>query len=63
MLSIVDFLCRCHHRHISRPVAPIRKRGVPQGQTYVVCLDCGRQFAFDGAAWQVGKPLAGAAGR
>ena len=55
--SIVHFLLRCHHRHLSRPLAPVRKRGVPQGQNYVVCLDCGTHLAYDTTAWQVGRPL------
>lgn len=56
MGSIAGFPFRCRHKHLSRPVAPVRKRGVSQGETYVVCLDCGTQFAYDTLAWQVGKP-------
>lgn len=55
--SVLNRLFPCGHKHLSRPVAPIRKHGIPQGETYVVCLDCGQQFAYDSKEWKVGKPL------
>jgi hypothetical protein len=57
MNSVVNRVFRCRHKRLSRPVAPVRRRGVPQGETYVVCLDCGGQFAYDSLAWRVGRPL------
>jgi hypothetical protein len=33
---------------------------VPQGQTYVVCLDCGKQFGYDLETMRIGGPLASA---
>ena len=33
------------------------KGGIPQGQTYVVCLECGKQFAYDVDEMRIGKPL------
>ena len=33
------------------------KGGVPHGRTYVVCLDCGKQFAYDLQEMRVGRPL------
>ena len=63
MRSIANCLFRCHHRHLSRPVTPVRQHGVPQGETYVVCLDCGRQFTYDTLAWHVGGPIANSATR
>ncbi len=45
--SVLNLLFRCAHRRLTRPVTPVSKAGVPQGGTYVVCLDCGKQFAYD----------------
>jgi DNA-directed RNA polymerase subunit RPC12/RpoP len=55
--SVANLLFRCSHRRLTRPVTPVSKAGVPHGQTYVVCLDCGKQFSYDLAEMRVGKPL------
>ncbi len=56
--SVLNLLFRCPHRRLTRPVTPVGRRGGPQGQTYVVCLDCGKQFAYDFDHMRIGKPLA-----
>ncbi len=55
--SLVNLVFRCSHSRLTRPVTPVSKAGVPHGQTYVVCLDCGKQFAYDLREMRVGKPL------
>jgi hypothetical protein len=35
-------------------MAPVRHRGAPQGDSYVVGLDCGRRFAYDAKQWRIG---------
>jgi len=55
--TVLKWLLHCHHRRLSRPVAPIRKHGIAQGEPYVVCLDCGQQFAYDPQAMRLGRPL------
>ena len=55
--SVVNLLFRCSHRRLTRPVTPVSRAGVPHGQTYVVCLDCGKQFSYDLAEMRVGRPL------
>ena len=45
--SITDILFGCAHRRLTRPVTPVNNAGIPQGETYVVCLDCAQQFAYD----------------
>jgi len=30
---------------------------MPQGESYVVCLDCGRHFAYDTLQMRMGEPL------
>jgi hypothetical protein len=35
----------------------VSKAGVPHGDTYVVCLDCAKQFAYDLKEMRIGKPI------
>jgi hypothetical protein len=56
--AIFQTLFGCHHRRITRPITPVRKPGVPSGETSVVCLDCGKQFAYDWNHMRIGKPIA-----
>ena len=54
---LVDLLFRCQHRRLSRPLTLPSKPGDPKGQTYVVCLDCGKHLSYDMNSMQIGKPL------
>ncbi len=62
MDSILNLLFRCPHRRLTRPVTPVSKSGIAHGQTYVVCLDCGKQFAYDLEEMRVGKAIKTSAG-
>ena len=42
--SILEALFGCAHRTTTFPLTPKRKR-----DTYIVCLDCGKEFPYD---WQ-----------
>jgi len=55
--SVLNLLFRCPHRRLTRPVTPVSREGQPQGDTYVVCLDCGKQFRYDTKEMRIGKPL------
>ncbi|HTS25320.1 MAG TPA: hypothetical protein VMH81_05575 [Bryobacteraceae bacterium] len=55
--TLLNLMFRCSHRRLTRPVTPVSKTGVPHGETYVVCLDCGKQFAYDLNEMRVGKPI------
>jgi hypothetical protein len=55
--AMLDRLFGCTHRRMSRPITPISKPGTPGVGTYVVCLDCGRQFAYDWETMRTGKPI------
>lgn len=55
--SLLNLLFRCSHRRLTRPVAPITKAGQPQSQSYVVCLDCGKQFEYDVKEMRMGKAI------
>jgi hypothetical protein len=42
---------------LTRPFTPISKSGVAHGETYVVCLDCAKQFAYDFETMRMGKAI------
>jgi DNA-directed RNA polymerase subunit RPC12/RpoP len=55
--TLLNLLFRCSHRRLTRPVAPITKAGDPPSQSYVVCLDCGKQFEYDLKEMRIGKAI------
>ncbi len=58
MIDLVyNLLFRCPHRRLTRPITPVSKPGVPSGETYVVCLECGKQFYYDWDNMRIGKPI------
>jgi hypothetical protein len=55
--SLLNLLFRCSHRRLTRPVTPITKPGHPYSQSYVVCLDCGKQFEYNLSQMTIGKAI------
>ncbi len=55
--AIFQALFGCHHARLTRPITPVRKPGVPSGETSVVCLECGKQFAYDWSHMRIGKAI------
>ena len=55
--TVLNLLFRCSHRRLTRPLAPITKPGQPQSQSYIVCLDCGKQFEYDLHEMRMGKAI------
>jgi hypothetical protein len=55
--SVLNLLFRCSHRRLTRPITLVIKTGQSHGGTYVVCLDCGRQFAYDFKEMKIGKAI------
>jgi len=55
--TMLNLLFRCPHRRLTRPVAPITKAGQPHSQSYVVCLECGKQFEYDVEHMRIGKAI------
>ncbi len=53
--TVLNLLFRCSHQRLTRPMAPITKAGTPHSQSYVVCLDCGKQFESDLNEMRIGK--------
>ena len=56
--TILNLVFRCSHQRITRPITPASKGVDRSGETYVVCLECGKQFSYDLDAMRVGKPVA-----
>ena len=64
--SLIDTLFGCSHKRTTFPLTPGKMRAGrrPSGSrvgTYVVYLDCGREFAYNWEAMQVWDPVAGRA--
>jgi hypothetical protein len=58
--SILNTLFGCSHSRTTFPLTPGRKTGFPapgatRNGTYVVCLDCGKEFAYDWREMRVGQ--------
>jgi len=61
--TLLNALLGCTHRRTTFPITPSRKAGFsPAGDqrhnTYVVCLDCGKEFGYDWAEMRIGEPVA-----
>jgi len=50
-MPIMDFMLDCTHRHLTSPITikPQQSHSPDERQkgTYVVCLDCGKEFPYD----------------
>jgi hypothetical protein len=64
MVSLFDVLFGCSHKSLSFPITKRRGQRMSTAAsvtgTYVVCLDCGKEFAYD---WQKMKIVSGKAGQ
>lgn len=50
--AVLNLLFRCAHRHLS-PMTPVRKGA----ETFVICHDCGKKFAYDLNKMRIGKAI------
>ena len=58
--SVLNALFGCSHQRTTFPLTPGRKSpafSAPGAKTYVACLDCGKEFAYDWQEMRVGKPV------
>jgi len=56
--SFVNLFFGCSHKRTSFPITPGRTiNGIARGGTYVACLDCGREFAYDWETMQIGEQV------
>ena len=63
--NLLNALWGCSHHRTTFPITPSRKSGFSPapGQrhsTYVVCLDCGKEFGYDWSEMRIGEPVAAA---
>lgn len=54
--TLLNLVFRCAHRRLTRPLTPVSRQDVPC-DTYVVCLDCGKQFEYDLNEMRIGKAI------
>jgi hypothetical protein len=60
--SVVNLVFRCRHKRLTRPVTPVDQISKLRAETYVACLECGKQFSYDTREMRIGKPLPSSAG-
>jgi hypothetical protein len=61
--NFLNLLIGCSHRRTTFPITPARKSGFspangPRHSTYVVCLDCGKEFCYNWTEMRIGEPVA-----
>jgi len=47
---LIDTLFGCSHQRTTFPLTPTHSKS-----TYVTCLDCGKEFAYDWKAMRIGQ--------
>jgi hypothetical protein len=57
MDRVLNLLFGCRRHRLTRPITPVRRNDATPGDTYVVCLECGRQFYYDTVTMRVGTPI------
>jgi hypothetical protein len=61
--SLFSSLFGCSHQRTTFPLTPGRKNsgyaapGATRSGTYVVCLDCGKEFAYDWEGMRIGRQV------
>ena len=58
-MSILNWLFGCRHERMGFPISPRRRKRVNpaaiQTGTYIVCLDCGKEWPYDWARMKIAK--------
>jgi hypothetical protein len=58
--AVANLLFGCQHRRTTFPLTPKRRSGATAASrfgTYVACLDCGEELAYDWQEMRVGPPV------
>ena len=58
--SVINSLFSCGHKRITFPQTPAREMLTSTGErhgTYVVCLECGREFRYDWSQMTIGEAV------
>ena len=53
---ILNVVFGCSHERTTFPLTPDKKKG-RVSETYVACLDCGRELTYDWKTMTVGGPI------
>ena len=62
--SMLNSLFGCGHQRTTFPITPRRRHAgslavtAQQSGTYVACLDCGKEFAYDWKSMSIGEAMA-----
>jgi hypothetical protein len=56
---ILNLVSGCPHRRTTFPLTPKRSGGAPVSryETYVACLDCGKELSYDWDEMRIGAPM------
>jgi len=57
--SLIDSIFGCAHHRTTFPITPSRNTKRPEGArrgTYIVCLDCGKEFDYNWKEMRIGGP-------
>lgn len=61
--KLINALFGCSHRRTTFPLTPARRVGTTYASasgrhgTYVVCLDCGKELAYNWEKMEIGEPV------
>jgi hypothetical protein len=60
--SVFNLVFGCNHRRTTFPMTPVRKKSTgwrdeTLAETYVVCLECGKQFVYDWENMRLGRAV------
>ena len=57
--AVANLFFGCQHRRTTFPLTPKRRNGAPASQfeTYVACLDCGEELAYNWDEMRVGPSV------
>jgi len=58
--AIFNMLFGCNHQRTTFPQTPGRRSlssAATRNAAYVVCLDCGKEFAYDWNGMRIGQPV------
>jgi hypothetical protein len=64
MLTLIETIFGCAHHRTTFPITPSRNTKRPEGArrgTYIVCLDCGKEFDYNWKEMRMGGPSANVA--
>jgi hypothetical protein len=55
--TMFSLLFGCRHRRFTRPITPLSRFGNTRRDTYVSCLECGKEFHYDAVNMRMGSQI------